>query len=88
MKPAAFQGFKVLWAALIGAAIGVVLALFLDAFLRNTPADLSPGRVRYLYGVVVAAAALFGAAIETMRQLQEGSPEAEYHRSRRRPHRR
>jgi predicted lysophospholipase L1 biosynthesis ABC-type transport system permease subunit len=88
MKPGDFNGFKVLWAGLIGAAIGVVLAIFIDAVLRNTPADLSPGRVSYLYGVVVAAAALFSTAIESMRQLQESSPEAEYRQSGRRSHRR
>lgn len=78
-KPPAFNGFKVLWAAFIGAGIGIVLALFLETFIRNTPADLSNNRLRYLYGVVVASAALFSSSIESMRQLQEGAPDEEYH---------
>ncbi len=78
-KPPAFNGFKVLWAAFIGAGIGLVLALFLETFIRNTPADLSNNRLRYLYGVVVASAALFSSSIESMRQLQEGAPDEEYH---------
>jgi len=83
-KPGGFEGFKVLWAALVGGGIGVVLAIFLDTFISHTPADLPSGKLRYLYGVVVASVALFGGAIESMRQLQEGSPEADYHRRRRR----
>ena len=82
-KPPAFNGFKVLWAAFIGAGIGLVLALFLDTFIRNTPADLSNNRLRYLYGVVVASAALFTSSIESMRQLQEGAPGEEYQHKKR-----
>ena len=32
--PPGFNGLKELWAALIGAGIGVVLALFLETFIR------------------------------------------------------
>ena len=83
--PPGFNGFKVLWAAFIGAGIGVVLALFLETFIRNTPADLSKNRLLYLYGVVVASAALFGSSIESTRQLQEASPEKEYRQKQRAP---
>lgn len=86
-KPPAFNGYKVLWSAFIGAGVGVVLALFLETFIRYTPADLSKNRLIYLYGVVVASAALFGSSIESMRQLQEASPEEEYHRKQRGRHR-
>lgn len=82
-KPPGFNGFKVLWSAFIGAGIGLVLALFLETFIRNTPADLSKNRLIYLYGVVVASSALFGSSIESMRQLQEASPEPEYHHKKR-----
>ena len=82
-KPPAFNGFKVLWAAFIGAGIGLVLALFLETFIRNTPADLSNNRLRYLYGVVVASAALFSSSIESMRQLQEGAPGEEHQHKKR-----
>lgn len=40
--PSGFNGFKVLWAAFIGAGIGIVLSIFLDTFIRNTPADIPP----------------------------------------------
>ena len=75
--------FKVLWSGFIGAGIGLVLAFFLETFIRNTPADLSKNRLIYLYGVVVASSALFGSSIESMRQLQEASPEPEYHHKKR-----
>lgn len=78
-----FNGFKVLWSGFIGAGIGLVLAFFLETFIRNTPADLSNNRLIYLYGVVVASSALFGSSIESMRQLQEASPEPEYHHKKR-----
>ena len=73
-----FNGFKVLWAAFIGAGIGIILSIFLDAFIRNTPADIPPNRLFYLYGVVIFSAVLFGSSIESMRQLQESAPEEEY----------
>ena len=73
-----FNGFKVLWAAFIGAGIGVVLSIFLNTFIRNTPADLPTTRLFYLYGVVTLSAVLFGSSIESMRQLQESAPEEEY----------
>ena len=73
-----FNGFKVLWAALIGCVIGVVLAFFLDTFIRNTPADLSRGKLLYLYGAVVVSATLFAASIESIRQLEVSALEGEY----------
>ena len=77
-KPADFNGYKVLWSALIGAVIGVVLSLFLDTFIRNTPATIRQTRLHYLYGVVISSAALFSASIESMRQLQDSAPEEDY----------
>ena len=73
-----FNGFKVLWAALIGCVIGVVLAFSLDTFIRNTPADLSRGKLLYLYGAVVVSATLFAASIESIRQLEVSALEGEY----------
>ena len=80
-KPLAFNGFKVLWSAFIGVGIGVVLSIFLDTFIRNTPATIRHTRLHYLYGVVISSAALFSASIESMRQLQESAPEEEYRTS-------
>ena len=77
-KPPGFNGFKVLWSAFIGAGIGVVLSIFLDTFIRNTPATIGHSRLHYLYGVVIFSAALFSASIESMRQLQESAHEEEY----------
>jgi NhaP-type Na+/H+ or K+/H+ antiporter len=73
-----FNGFQVLWAALIGCVIGVVLAFFLDTFIRNTPADLSRDKLLYLYAAVVVSATLFAASIESIRQLQVSALEGEY----------
>ena len=80
-KPLTFNGFKVLWSAFIGVGIGVVLSIFLDTFIRNTPATIRHTRLHYLYGVVISSAALFSASIESMRQLQESAPEEEYRTS-------
>ena len=80
-KPPDFNGFKVLWSAFIGVGIGVVLSIFLDTFIRNTPATIRHTRLHYLYGVVISSAALFSASIESMRQLQESAPEEEYRTS-------
>ena len=77
-KPSDFNGFKVLWSAFIGVGIGVVLSIFLDTFIRNTPATIRHTRLHYLYGVVISSAALFSASIESMRQLQESAHEEEY----------
>ena len=76
--PRGFNGFKVLWAAFIGAGIGVILTIFLGIFIRHTPAEMSRTRLVYLRGVVIASAILFDASIESMRQLQESAPEQEY----------
>ena len=73
-----FNGFKVLWAAFIGAGIGVVLTIFLSTFIRNTPAEIPRTRLLYLRGVVIASAMLFGSSIESMRQLQESASDEEY----------
>ena len=73
-----FNGFKVLWAAFIGAGVGTILSIFLDTFIRNTPADIPQTRLLYLYGVVIFSAVLFGSAIESMRQLQASAPDEEY----------
>ena len=77
-EPCGFNGFKVFWAGLVGAGVGIVLSIFLDTFIRNTPADIPPSRLFYLYGVVIFSAVLFGSSIESMRQLQESAPEEEY----------
>ena len=84
-KPSDFNGFKVLWSAFIGVGIGVVLSIFLDTFIRNTPATIRHTRLHYLYGVVISSAALFSASIESMRQLQESAPEEEYRTSKSMP---
>ena len=76
--PSGFNGFKVLWAAFIGAGIGVILTIFLGTFIRNTPAEIPRIRLLYLRGVVIASAMLFGSSIESMRQLQESANEEEY----------
>ena len=80
-QPPEFNGVKVLWSAFIGVGIGVVLSIFLDTFIRNTPATIRHTRLHYLYGVVISSAALFSASIESMRQLQESAPEEEYRTS-------
>ena len=73
-----FSGFKVLRAALAGTLIGMTLAFFLDTFIRNTPADLSGGKLFYLYGAVIVSATLFSTSVESVRQLELSALDGEY----------
>ena len=77
-----FDPLKVLAAMGVGAALGVLLAVLMHSIMRNTPADLPLSRLQAFYGILVASGALAAFAIESIRQLQASSPEADYHRRR------
>jgi NhaP-type Na+/H+ and K+/H+ antiporter len=77
-----FDPLKVLAAMGFGAALGVFLAVLMHSIMRHTPADLPLSRLQALYGILVSSGALAAFAIESIRQLQASSPEADYHRRR------
>jgi len=84
-KPArgSFDSLKVLAAMGFGATLGSVVAALMHRIMLNTPADLPLTRLQAFYGILVASGALAAFAIESIRQLQVSSPEADYHRRRR-----
>jgi hypothetical protein len=77
-----FDPLKVLVAIGCGAAIGGLMAALMHRIMLNTPADLPLTRLKAFYGILVASGVLAAFAIESIRQLQAGSPEADYHRRR------
>ena len=73
-----FSGMRVLIAVAIGAGLGLAVAYFLKVLIDNSPAEISLGRLRLFYLMVITSGALGGFAIETMRQLQEEATDPVY----------
>jgi len=79
-----FSGTRVLIALLVGFLFGGLVALFLRTVISNTPVDdLHSQRLNLFFIMVTLSGALGAVVIETMRQLQQSSTEAEYHRRQR-----
>ncbi len=82
-QPAPLNGRKVLMAAVVGAALGLALALMLSVVVRNTPVEI-PRRAFLIYNALLSAFGGFaGLTLESVRQLQERNPERDYHQKRR-----
>jgi hypothetical protein len=69
-------------AALIGGGGGLVLAGLLLLVIQNTPVQLPPDRMFWQLLLLGLGGGLAGLAIESIRELQQASPESEYHRRR------
>ena len=78
-----FSGTRVLIALLVGLLLGGLVAFFLRTVISNTPVDLHSQRLNLFFTMITLSGALGAVVIETMRQLQQSSTEAEYHRSQR-----
>ncbi|KZR68210.1 MULTISPECIES: hypothetical protein [Prochlorococcus] len=78
------SGARVLIALLVGFLLGGLVALFLRTVISNTPVDIHSQRLNLFFIMVTLSGALGAVVIESMRQLQQSSTEAEYHRRRRR----
>ena len=78
-----FSGTRVLIALLVGFLLGGLVALFLRTVISNTPVDLHSQRLNLFFIMVTLSGALGAVVIESMRQLQQSSTEAEYHRRQR-----
>ena len=77
------SGTRVLIALLVGFLLGGLVALFLRTVISNTPVDLHSQRLNLFFIMVTLSGALGAVVIESMRQLQQSSTEAEYHRRQR-----
>jgi hypothetical protein len=82
-QPGDFDPIRVLAAMGVGASLGTLLAAMMNRIILNTPVELPATRLRAFYAILVVSGVLAAFAIESIRQLQEGSPEADYHRKRR-----
>ena len=78
-----FDPLRVLAAMGVGACLGTLMAALMHRIILNTPVELPATRLRAFYAILVVSGVLAAFAIESIRQLQETSPEAEYHRRRR-----
>ena len=78
-----FSGTRVLIALLVGFLLGGVVALFLRTVISITPVDIHSQRLNLFFIMVTLSGALGAVVIESMRQLQQSSTEAEYHRRQR-----
>jgi hypothetical protein len=74
-----FRGRQILVVGLIGAALGLAMALFLRRIVARTPAQMSPSALFWLLVLLPGFGLVAGMAIEAVRQLQVASPEPEYH---------
>jgi hypothetical protein len=77
--PRHFQGRQILVVGLIGAALGLGLALVLRRIVARTPARISEVALFWLLVLLAGFGLVAGMAIEAVRQLQVSSPEPEYH---------
>ena len=77
-----FSGTRVLIAMFLGLMFGALVAFFLRTVIAQTPVALHSQRLNLFFGMVTVSGALGALVVETMRQLQQSSPETEYRRRR------
>ncbi|MDP6194009.1 MAG: hypothetical protein QGH53_06570 [Prochlorococcaceae cyanobacterium ETNP18_MAG_1] len=66
----------------LGLMFGALVAFFLRTVIAQTPVALHSQRLNLFFGMVTVSGALGALVVETMRQLQQSSPETEYRRRR------
>lgn len=74
-----FRGRSVVTALLLGSGIGAFLALMFRIAVSNTPVVVNPQTFFWWVILLSAAGAVAGMALESVRQLQAGSTDAEFH---------
>ena len=74
-----FRGRQILAVGLVGAGLGLGLALMLRRIAARTPAQISATAQFWLLVLLAGFGLVAGMAIEAVRQLQVASPEPEYH---------
>jgi len=81
-RPPSFSGGRVLVAGLVCGGGGLVVALFLRVILANTTVRVSSYAPFWFTVLLAGAGFVAGMGLESVRQLQQSSPEPEYHRHR------
>lgn len=74
------SGRRVLSAGLLTGVVGLAIAQFLRAIVANTPLRITPEALVWSTVVLGGFGVVAGMAVEAVRQLQESSPEPDYHR--------
>ena len=76
------SGRRVVAAGLIAGTCGLAIALFLRSVVANTPVRVNSYTLFWSTVLVGGFGVVAGMAVESVRQLQQSSPEPEYHRHR------
>jgi hypothetical protein len=74
------SGRRALSAGLLTGVVGLAIAQFLRAIVANTPLRITPEALVWSTVVLGGFGVVAGMAVEAVRQLQESSPEPDYHR--------
>ena len=77
-----FSSGRVLAAGLVSGAGGLAVALFLRVILANTTVRVNSYTPFWFTVLLAGFGFVAGMALESVRQLQQSSPEPEYHRHR------
>ena len=75
-----FSGRSVVVALLLGGGVGTFVAILLQTAVRNTPVVVNPRTFFWWLILLSSSGAVAGLALESVRQLQAGSGEPEFHR--------
>lgn len=76
------RGRAVVRTGLLGAGVGLTVALLLRTVIRQSTVEVSPSDQFWLLVLLVAGSATAGLALEAVRQLQEGNPDPAYRHQR------
>ncbi|WP_411871898.1 hypothetical protein [Vulcanococcus limneticus] len=72
------RGRAVVRTGLLGAGVGLTVALLLRAVIRQSTVELSGASQFWLLVLLVGGCATAGLALEAVHQLQEGNPDQAY----------
>ena len=73
---------RVMRSTVVGALVGVGIALLLHAVILNTPVQIPPHRFGWQLFTLGLAGAIAGLALSSVIALQASNPDPSYHRKR------
>ena len=76
------RGRAVVRTGLLGAGVGLTVALLLRTVIRQSTVELTTASQFWLLVLLVAGCATAGLALEAVRQLQESNPDPAYRHQR------
>ncbi|MCT0201296.1 hypothetical protein KQ302_09995 [Synechococcus sp. CS-602] len=79
--PIPLNGRRIVLTGLVGALLGLLVSVFLQSIVANTPVTVSSYAQFWFRLLLGAFACLAAMAIETVRQLQVSNPDPAYHQS-------